>query len=648
VNGSNAGTGSTFSSTGLNDGDAVTVEMTSTETCVTSATATSSPVTMTVNPILATSVAVNPSATTICSGANVTFSASPTNGGTPTYQWFVNSSPAGTGSTFSNTGLNDGDVITVEMTSTATCASPTIATSAPITMSVNATLVPSVSVASSATTICAGTNVSFTASPTNGGTPSYQWYLNSLPVATGATYSNSSLSNGDAVTCEMTSTEACASPTTATSSPVTMTVNTNLTPSVSVSPSATSVCEGTNVTFTATPTNGGTPVYQWLLNGGTVGSNSSTYSSSALTSSDVIVCEMTSSETCVTTATAQSAPVSITVNALVTPTVSINTSATTVCQGTSVSFSATPTNGGTTPSYEWFVNGFSVGTGSTYNTSTLANSDAVSCVLTSSESCVTTSTANSNIINMNVTTTVVPGVIISSIPAGPVCPGTMKEFTANPTNGGTPSYQWYVDNVPAGTGSTLMGVYNDGQIIKCTMTSTEACASPDSANAMPVTVSVYPVTPVTVTDLGGGVLSSSSATGNQWYEQTTGIVSGETNQTFAPLVNGFYYTIVTDSNGCVDTSNVIEVVVTGISENAEDYSFYPNPTNGMVTITFGTTIDNGQLKIVDAIGKLIYQEPISAEAGSTKQLDFSVYAHGVYFIYIMDENIEIRERIVYE
>jgi PKD repeat protein len=650
VNGGNVGTGSTYSSTSLNNGDLVTCVMTSSETCASPGTATSNTVNMVVNPALIPSVSAIASQTSICAGTNVTFTATPTNGGTPTYQWTLNGSNVGTGtSTYSNNSLSNGDIVVCQMTSSETCASPTTASSANIVMTVSSTLTPAVSVAASSTTICAGANVTFTATPTNGGTPTYQWTLNGSNVGTSApTYSNSSLSNGDVVVCQMTSSETCASPTSTSSTPVVITVNTVLTPSVSVTPSATNICAGTNVTFTATPTNGGTPTYQWNLNGSNVGTGTSTYSNNSLNNGDVVVCEMTSSETCVTTATVQSSPIAITVNSLLTPTVSIDASATTICQGTNVTFTANVTNEGLTPSYQWLVNGSNVGTGSTFASTTLANGDAVSCVLTSSESCVTTATANSNIINMNVNSTLVPAVVISSLPAGPVCPGTIKEFTANPTNGGTPTYEWFVDGASAGTGSTLTGVYNDGQIITCTMTSTETCASPTTADASAVTVSIYTVTPVSISDLGG-TLSSSATSGNQWYEQTSGIIAGATGQNFTPSVDGFYYVIVTDAHGCNDTSNVIEVIVTGIP-NASDanFTFFPNPTSGRLTITFGSDIVEGTLKLENAIGELIYSQAISAVTGSTISIDFSKYAQGVYFVRIQDKNTEIRERVVYE
>lgn len=69
--------------------------------------------------------------------------------------------------------------------------------------------------------------------------------------------------------------------------------------SVLASP-GTNVCPGTAVTFTAAPVNGGaTPVYQWLKNGSTIGSNSSSYTDPSLNSADSIRVMLTSSDVCV-------------------------------------------------------------------------------------------------------------------------------------------------------------------------------------------------------------------------------------------------------------------------------------------------------------------------------------------------------------
>src|SRR5438105_13827950 len=97
-------------------------------------------------------------------------------------------------------------------------------------MIVTASVAPSVSIsAAPGNTICTGTQVTFTATPTNGGTPGYQWKLNGTNVGSNsATYQNSSLANGDVVTVVMTSSLACANPTTATSNAIRMSVNANV------------------------------------------------------------------------------------------------------------------------------------------------------------------------------------------------------------------------------------------------------------------------------------------------------------------------------------------------------------------------------------------------------------------------------------
>ncbi|MEZ5046276.1 MAG: fibronectin type III domain-containing protein [Chitinophagaceae bacterium] len=127
---------------------------------------------------------------------------------------------------FIQTVLNN-DIVTCILTSSDVCASPTTATSNAVTISVNTSVTPLLNISASSTTICSGTLVNFTATPSNGGsTPSYQWKLNGANIgSSSATYSSSSLNNNDIVTCVMTSSDVCASPTTATSNAVTMSVN---------------------------------------------------------------------------------------------------------------------------------------------------------------------------------------------------------------------------------------------------------------------------------------------------------------------------------------------------------------------------------------------------------------------------------------
>lgn len=177
--------------------------------------------------------------------------------------------------------------------------------------------------------------------------------------------------------------------------------------SISASP-ATIICSGTNVTFTATPTNGGgLPSYQWKLNGVNVGSNSATYSNSGLANGNVVTCVLTSNITCTTGTTATSNAVTITVNPNLPVSISIAASpSSTICSGTNVTFTATPTYGGAGPVYQWKLNGSNVGTNSTtYSNTSLANGDVVTCVLTSNATCTSGNPATSNSITENVTST---------------------------------------------------------------------------------------------------------------------------------------------------------------------------------------------------------------------------------------------------
>ena len=88
----------------------------------------------------------------------------------------------------------------------------------------------------------------------------------------------------------------------------------NLPVSVSVSASQNPVISGTNVTFTASPTNGGTnPIYHWYLNNQIIGTNINNYSFIP-SNNDVIKCVLTSSELCATNNPATSNLITMVVN----------------------------------------------------------------------------------------------------------------------------------------------------------------------------------------------------------------------------------------------------------------------------------------------------------------------------------------------
>jgi gliding motility-associated-like protein len=423
LNGVNTGANSTtYTNPTPANGDIVSCVLTSNVTCVLNPTAASNTLALTVSPILTPALSIAASAAAICAGSPVSFTASPTNGGvTPSYQWQVNGINAGTNNTvFTSSSLANGDVVSCILSSVAACVSSSTAVSNPVPMTVNPVVTPGVTISASYTAFCTGVPVTFTASATNGGTtPGYQWLVNGAPAGTdNTTFTSSSLANGGVVSCVMTSNAVCTVASTASSNGVMVAVNPPVTPSVGISASATIICAGAPVSFMAVPTNGGaTPSYQWQVNGINVGTNNTVFTSSALANGDVVDCILSGDAGCATNPTAVSNSIPVTVNPDVTAGVSIAASAETICAGTAVSFTASPSNGGTTPGYQWQVNGAPQGTDNpTFQSKSLANGDVISCVLTSSLSCSSpVNSGNTVVMTVNPvpTVTLIPDTIIA-------------------------------------------------------------------------------------------------------------------------------------------------------------------------------------------------------------------------------------------
>lgn len=619
-----------------------------------------------VNPSLISNVSIALTAGTnpTCASSPVTFTATPTNGGTmPSYQWKINGVNAGTNSaTLTPVSLVNNDVITCVLTSNEPCAYIATAESNAITMSVTSFVVPSVSIVANSNPACTNSNVTFTVSSTNGGSsPSYQWILNGSNVGTNSPIYNTVTTNNDVVTCIMTSNSICASTPTATSNAITMMVTSTATPSVAIAlTSGTNPsCAGSALTFTATPTNDGTTLtYQWKVNGANVGTNNPTYASTTFANNDVITCVMTSNSPCATTATVTSNAITVSITNSSTPSLVISPSSNPACAGTIVTFTTAITNGGANPTFVWNLNGGPVGTGTTYSSSFLTSLDVVSCTMLSNATCLTTQTANSNNIAMTVNSPTTPA-ISTTITSGenPSCQGSNISFAASATNGGiSPTYQWQINGVNVGTNSVTFSSTSlmNNDIVTCILISNAGCVSTPTAASTGIAMIVNPIptTPIISVLAGGTTLTSSSPTGNQWYFNGM-LIMGATQQTLIATQNG-NYTVIVSNGTCSSAPSSISLVSTvGVNEESAvgtKFSVYPNPSTGIFTVTFTSAeIVQYKLELRNVIGQIIYEEELKDFNGTyTKDFDITDYEKGEYFIVITDfDNHRLEKLVVY-
>jgi Secretion system C-terminal sorting domain len=654
VNGTNVGTNAaTYSSNALTNGASVTCALTSNAACATVTSATSNAIAITVNASVTPTVAITASQSTICAGTNVTFTATPTNGGTtPIYQWKRNGTNVGTNSaTYSSNALTNGASLTCVITSNAACASTTSATSNAVAITVNPTVTPAVSITASQSTICAGTNVTFTATPTNGGTaPIYQWKVNGTNVGTNAaTYSSNSITNGANVTCVLTSNAACATPINITSNSSVITVTSPATPSITINASQTSICSGVTVVFSANASNGGTtPIYQWKINGSNVGTNSNSYSSNTLANNDVVTCNLTSNANCISTANAISNNITMTTSTAV-PAISISANQASYCAGASAQFTASATNGGSSPSYVWKVNGVNAGTNASFTSSTLANGDIITCDLTSNAACVNPSTASSLPISAVIIPNVIPTLAINASQTT-ICDGTEITFTATSSNGGTnPIYQWQVNgsNVGANTTSFASSSLTNGASISCALISDAICASPSNATSNTVNIIVNPIPNTNVTIVNETLTADQAGANYQWLDCSNAFapILNANSQSYLATSNGSYAVMVT-LNGCTDTSACQTISSVGLTKlnQAVYFKVYPNPANTNLYISNPLT-EKIYIQLLDAAGKIIYTNYTSE---SIMKIEMNEIRSGLYIVKINSKNNIYTQKIVKE
>jgi len=176
--------------------------------------------------------------------------------------------------------------------------------------------------------VCDGDSISFASDITPAGmSAAYQWFVNGSPYPVRSTDSIFTYfpRNGDTVRCRVIPDLNCLGDEDDTlySSTVIITVIPRPAVSATIISDTNNVCSGTLITFTVSSTNGGTPTYQWNVNGVDIlGATNTTYTYTPA-NGDTIVCKVTSTLICAAPNPATSNTITMTINPKGTPTIII-------------------------------------------------------------------------------------------------------------------------------------------------------------------------------------------------------------------------------------------------------------------------------------------------------------------------------------
>ncbi|MBL0095379.1 MAG: T9SS type A sorting domain-containing protein [Bacteroidetes bacterium] len=238
------------------------------------------------------------------------------------------------------------------------------------------------------------------------------------------------------------------------------------------------------------------------------------------------------------------------------------------CAGTSVTFTATPTNGGATPTYQWKKNNANVGTNSpTYTLTGLKNNDQIKCIMTSSIAGALNNPATSN----TITSLINPVPDVSITAAGPTTfcnQANLCTLTAQNASGLTLQWTKNNNNISGATGATYVPTTSGTYKVKAT--TINGCTDLSSGQA--IVVNALPIATKTVTGpttfcSGTNACTiTANAGAGLTYQWTKGAaltpISGATGISFQPTTsNNYYKVIVTNGNGCTKASPATAITV---------------------------------------------------------------------------------------
>ena len=286
VNGVNVGTDNDTYTYIPKNGDVISCVLTANNAAICYVgTATSNSIVETITPSIPVVISISSHGNdAVCAGTSVTYYATPNvSTGAPggSYQWKVNGVNVGTDNDTYTYIPKNGDVISCVLTANnaAICYVGT-ATSNSIVETIKIAITPSLTIASTATTVCSGTGVLLSETNNSGITPTFSLFVNGILVGQSTQTSYPYIPNNrDSVVVMMDVSNQqgiCFTSDTVYSNSLIFTVNNIITPSVTISSTAATVCSGTGVLMTENNNTGISPSFSLFINGSFVGQSSQT------------------------------------------------------------------------------------------------------------------------------------------------------------------------------------------------------------------------------------------------------------------------------------------------------------------------------------------------------------------------------------
>ena len=400
------------------------------------------------------------------------------------------------------------------------------------------------------------------------------------------------------------------------------------------------ICEQTEITFTASAQDvGGSPTYQWRINGAPAGGSAPVFTTDQLMNQDVVTCEVMSSLGCAVGEIAMSNGITVNVIAPL----EMVCAADSFLSGEPTFFEAAVTTGGLAPfDFYWTFGDGSLGFGDTVQhiyqnagvyTATVDVTDSLGC----SVSCQTFMTISPNL---------VADFMVADTLVG--CAPFTVEFI-NQSDNAVTNY-W---NFGDGSGSTELspshtyqtaGVYDVGLWVY-SGTGTDSVAVFDQVYVNPTPVANFQNYEINAAEGGDTVqFADNSLFAASWYWDFDDPASGADNNSTEqnPLhvfnANGEYQVTlwVTNVYGCSDSITIPSKVNVGIMDVSEEIGFkvYPNPVQDQLNVVFTAKepVEGGYL-LIDISGKVVRSSSVAVLAGSNQfQVDVTQLDHGSYVL----------------